>query len=256
MCFSCTKLSRMKINSFIVFIAGILLTSCFDPPDYPDTPRIEYRDVLFKNVGDNSDPDSLVISIRFEDGDGDLGLRTTESAPPFQLKNFYSNKTGQLFNFAQEPAENLMTLSDVNVIDTLPPYEDFYRCIRWDTQHGLTYQDGTPLTDTVYFQFNKRYHNIYIDYFVLENGAFQKFDWKKEIDCSVDYNGRFPLLNDDPDKKRVLEGNLRYGMVSTGFKNIFGNKTMKLRIQISDRKGHFSNIIETPEFTLSEIQVN
>ena len=246
----------MKISSLIIFIAGLICTSCLDAPNYPDTPKIEYNDVLFKVVGDNSDPDSLIIVIKFEDGDGDLGLRATESTAPYNLKNYYSNKTGQLFDFNNEGAEDLMTIDDIGIIDTLPPFEGFYRCISWDTQPEIYYQDGTQLEDTVYFQFNKRYHNIYVDFLVLEAGKFKKFDWRKEIDCSIDYNGRFPLLNDTPDKDRVLEGSLRYGMVSTGFKPLFNGKTMKLRVQINDRKGHFSNVIETPEFTLSDIQVN
>lgn len=252
--FAPNKLPGMKINSFIVIFAALVLSSCFDAPNYPDTPKIEYKDVLFKDV--SNDADSLIIVVDFEDGDGDLGLSTQETSPPFNLKNYFSNATGNLYQFGNEPAENLMTIKDLAKIDTLPPYEGIFRCIRWDTEHGIQYPDGSPLEDTVYFQFNKRYSNIYIDFLVLESGTFQKFDWRKEIDCSTTMDGRFPMLNETPDKKRVLEGTLRYSMPSYGFNNIFGSKTMKLRIQIVDRAGHFSNIVETPEFTLSDIRVN
>src|SRR3982750_4834582 len=53
---------------------GLLLASCFDPPQYSPIPSIEFDNIVFKDVKDPSATDSLIISIRFKDGDGDLGL--------------------------------------------------------------------------------------------------------------------------------------------------------------------------------------
>ncbi|MFN3404121.1 MAG: hypothetical protein ACK40G_08500 [Cytophagaceae bacterium] len=62
------------------FLIGIL-TSCEKPPKYPDTPQIEFKKIekmtYFSDIY-QSNIDSLIISITFKDGDGDLGLE-----PPY-----------------------------------------------------------------------------------------------------------------------------------------------------------------------------
>jgi hypothetical protein len=45
-------------------------------------------------------------------------------------------------------------------------------------------------------------------------------------------------------------------MVSSQFNTLFGNKTIKLRIQIQDRALNRSNTIESNEFTLAEVLRN
>ncbi len=66
---------------------GLVLTmsACFNEPNYPDTPEIDFKG-LFKyslNAGTGvgkSKRDSVVITIGFKDGDGDLGVdNPTES---------------------------------------------------------------------------------------------------------------------------------------------------------------------------------
>lgn len=65
---------------FILFL-GVSLTACFEVPDYPDKPEIEFVKI-------SSEPkleqlsgaykDSVVISIAFKDGNGDLGYEQWE----------------------------------------------------------------------------------------------------------------------------------------------------------------------------------
>ena len=56
-----------------LFILGVMVAagSCFDPPEYPNVPQIEFDRVEFY---DGNSTDSLVIYISFIDGDGDLGI--------------------------------------------------------------------------------------------------------------------------------------------------------------------------------------
>ena len=242
----------MKIEyTFLFCLVVILGSSCNDAPEFPNTPKIEFESILFKDVG-NGDADSLIINISFEDGDGDLGLDAQEIASPFNQKNYFSNKTGRFFSFGTETIDDLLKFSNSSEIDSLPTYEGDAICLFWDTNPDIFFEDGTQLDDTVYFQFNQRHHNILVDYFVDRGSGFEEFDWLLDLDCSTDFNGRFPILNLE-DGERALEGTIRYGMPSVGFRNIFGEDQIKLSITILDRGGNFSNTIETPPFRLSEI---
>jgi hypothetical protein len=63
-----------------ISITTLLLTglaSCFDPPEYPVTPSITYENVVFKDSEDPTISDTLVVSINFKDGDGNLGIDGT-----------------------------------------------------------------------------------------------------------------------------------------------------------------------------------
>ncbi|MGA0557403.1 hypothetical protein ACO2Q8_12175 [Larkinella sp. VNQ87] len=65
---------------FFFGIAG-LLVGCLEPPDFSDTPEISSPSVnSFPAFDDFSQvpKDSVVISVRFQDGDGDLGASTEE----------------------------------------------------------------------------------------------------------------------------------------------------------------------------------
>jgi hypothetical protein len=56
----------------LIIITG--LTACLEPPDFSDTPYIEYigvsRDSMLQGVFEE---DSISVFFHFEDGDGDLG---------------------------------------------------------------------------------------------------------------------------------------------------------------------------------------
>ncbi|UII24584.1 hypothetical protein LVD15_14760 [Fulvivirga maritima] len=244
----------MRINTLLLFLfIGAISISCFNSPNYPDTPSIEFQDVEFKRIGGFTDPDTLAITISFEDGNGDMGLDGDESSTPFNNKNYFSNKTGQFFDFDREGAEDLLTYADRASIDSLPPYSGEDICFHWDTNPEIYYNDGTQLEDTVYFQFNRRYYNIFIEFMVNDTGEFRVFDWQREVDCSSTFDGRFPILTDDINSESALEGSIRYSMTSIGFEQTFEDYPLKLRVYILDRAGNQSNTIETPEFTLQSI---
>jgi hypothetical protein len=105
--------------------------------------------------------------------------------------------------------------------------------------------------DTLYLQPNPNHYNIEVDFLVKDNtNNFVEYDWRKER-CTT-FDGRFPFLSED--EGAALDGTLRYTMESRGFKFLFGGKTMKLRIQITDRLLHKSNVVESGEFTLDGIR--
>ena len=60
----------LKGLSLLLFF-GTIWASCLTPPEYSDVPRIEFASMLKDTVIQSVD--SNVITIKFEDGDGDIG---------------------------------------------------------------------------------------------------------------------------------------------------------------------------------------
>ena len=249
----------MRVDSILLVLLGLLLNSCWPTEDYSIVPFIEYNKVLFRDIPNESD--SLVILIDFQDGDGDLGLEKDERGSPFNDKAYFSYFPNErkVVKFYYDTltesqlayyVDNLITYADRNIqdLDTLPAFKNPYSCINWEI---------IPDLDTVYYQKNKSHYNIHVDFLVQQtNGQYEEFDWEREFgypNCGISYNGRFPILQNDISNSRPLEGTIRYGMTSAGFKALFGIKRMKLRIQIIDRALNESNIVDTPTFTIPEI---
>jgi len=267
----------MKTIKNVLFLGmmGLLIGSCFDPPEYSNTPQIDFESVQFKQVGTNSDMDSLIVTISFKDGDGDLGLGSNETDEPYNEQNFFLDKNGKLITVRTTAAE--LDPGDVIPSFTKPfnclnylydslfvpesqksVFDNTYNVINTFISNGVKYY---TLLDTFYIEKNPNHYNITVDYFVpLDPGdvqdasapkGFKEFDWRTVYDypaCGETFDGRFPILSDG--KGHALEGTLKYAMKSNGFIPLLGNRTLKLRIQIKDRKLNLSNVVESPEFTL------
>ena len=236
---------KFTLGLGLVIVLGLGLSSCFDPPEYSNIPEIEFENLVFKETPDLSDADSLILFIKFRDGDGNLGLQPSEIGCNQDQTICYNEKF--YFNFVDcgSPLnyEVKRTNPDLNLPDYVPPFD----CTNWE----LVFDNSSApqVIDTVYFELNPDHYNIFVDFLVKQNdGSFEEFDWRTEF-CTT-YDGRFPILakNSDLSLNNSIEGTLRYAMLSTGFKLQFSIKTLKLRIQIQDRLLNKSNIIETPEF--------
>ena len=70
-------------------IVTLMLASCFQAPEYSLIPSIEFESVIFKDLSNPSDADSLILTIRFKDGNGDLGLGDADTLEPFNSRFFY-----------------------------------------------------------------------------------------------------------------------------------------------------------------------
>jgi hypothetical protein len=224
---------------FAIILTGV--SACFNPPEFPVGPQIEYESIEYKEVGTgfDSEYDSLILTISFKDGDGDLGLDATEDAPPYNNKYYYV-VNGKYLNYEAKR-------TDPNY-DTLPDFVKPYNCINWEV-----YKENNIVKDTLYFELNPDYNNITVEFLVKNpDGTFTEFDWKEAFNypnCGISFDGRFPILYKDQ-PGAPLEGIIRYGMGSIGFKILFSTKTLKLRVEIKDRALNKSNVIDTPEFTL------
>ncbi len=65
-----------------IFIACLGLASCQPPPDFPETPKIKFLSL------EEVDDDNIIITFEFEDGNADLGLRSTQTNFPFNEYNY------------------------------------------------------------------------------------------------------------------------------------------------------------------------
>jgi hypothetical protein len=71
------------LKNFFVFVLFSILIGCIAKPDYPVIPSIEHLTTNNFRTS-NSRIDSVSVTIKFKDGDGDLGLKPTDTFPPYQ----------------------------------------------------------------------------------------------------------------------------------------------------------------------------
>src|SRR5882762_1994753 len=77
----------------LVVFCGPLIFSFFNPPQYSNLPEIIFKSIQYIEVPDLSTgeviSDSLILTLRFKDGDGNLGLSTSEISPPYNDRWYY-----------------------------------------------------------------------------------------------------------------------------------------------------------------------
>jgi hypothetical protein len=219
---------KVYIIPVLVLFFSQFMWSCWSYPDLAFAPKITFDRVEFVEAGFL---DSLLVFINFEDGDGDLGLRGDETNPPYHPYDFIRDSNGQLITFGSRPG--------------LPGYNP----LDWVINPEI---NGVVFEDTFLIRINENHYNYFIEFMIKQpNGNFVIWD-PKQPPFYQTFNGRFPMLNRSG-MDRPLAGNLRYGMVSSQFRTIFGNNPIKLRIQIQDRSLNRSNTVESEEFTLESV---
>ncbi|MCE2733078.1 MAG: hypothetical protein O9302_08615 [Cyclobacteriaceae bacterium] len=302
------NLKKYLAAFFLVLIA----VSCFEQPQFSDTPVIELENVYYREVGGIGDADSIVVSFSFRDGDGDIGIprvfidettTTDDTSDPYHEKDFFlATGNGQLATvptvtiFADTIQNGLLQPIGLTVLNpealngtlvsnrtrseagygSLPVYNpDELGCFNYtndvvflpeifqsvlDEDHKvlgittnlLTGQRFIKLRDELYFQFNPEYNNLDVSIEVEGNGGvFTEFNWQR-IYCE-NFNARIPVINNE---RIATEGILTYSLVSTGFRTVFTNKRIKLRLKIRDREQNVSNELLTQAFRLDEIKRN
>src|SRR6188768_2457128 len=86
------------IKGLTFFVVLVGFGACFDPPEFPDTPGIEFDHIEFVD-GVFPNPDSLILYIKFKDGDGNLGLDNEDPfyvSYPFNNTFFFQEKAGKV----------------------------------------------------------------------------------------------------------------------------------------------------------------
>ena len=258
----------MKATSSLVIILFLGLVSCFNPPEYPSIPEIEFGKVSFVKTPNLADADTLNLSVRFKDGDGDIGLLANENSDDLRFaERFYRKINKDSLYILRNNATSIAIANNPAFIryktkrinpnyDTLPAFAKPFDCTNWEIVYKTT-NNIKSVVDTVYFQLNPNHYNIFVDFLVSKNddsGEFVEFDFRKEF-C-VTYDGRIPVLAKEAGQETPLQGTINYAMIGTGFELIFTTRSIKLRIQIQDRALNKSNVIISEPFTLGSITRN
>lgn len=229
------KLQHLIFYSVFISSLSIILYGCPTPPEFEAVPSIAYESIAFSQIADTSasgqllTQDIISLTIQFEDGNGDLGLRSSELNPPYNLFDIPLNNENELIFFGSQP--------------DLPPFNFYDYYIPPDS----TFIQNTLLVDdTIYVRFNERHFNIYISFFYQPPGSedFIQFEWERERGFYQSFHGRFPILNTE-DYDRPLNGTITYDLASVGFRSIFRNYPMYIETYILDRAGNRSNTIQS-----------
>ncbi len=78
---------RTLFYSLLLVVAGGAVSSCLNPPDYSLTPSIDNPQLDAKRYGTGgARRDSVVITVSYQDGDGDLGLATADTAGVYSIR--------------------------------------------------------------------------------------------------------------------------------------------------------------------------
>jgi hypothetical protein len=89
------NLFRLVRTAGLLSLMAVGFTGCLSEPSYSTTPEISFNNISRQRYSVNgSIVDSVFITINFQDGDGDLGLSSTEATvapytPTYYGANFY-----------------------------------------------------------------------------------------------------------------------------------------------------------------------
>jgi len=221
---------KVKRYLYILLFAAVVIVSCVSPPDdFPSVPHITFNSLEFIETNTS---DTLMVSVDFRDAEGDLGLSPRDVDPPFNPLNFQTHPNGDLVTYG-----------------TRPPEAPLFNNRDWVIEPLI----GTEIVnDTIWVKINPDQYNIFIKFFIKRGGNYTEYDFSGPPFYST-FNGRFPRILTD-EKGRAIEGTIKYSMLSLGWNSIFRNDTLKIDVQVQDRNLNKSNIISSPDFTLSQIR--
>ncbi|MFC4873664.1 hypothetical protein [Negadavirga shengliensis] len=221
----------MKVKSHIFSLVVLLgCFSCVSPPDnFPSVPEISFNNVEYIET---NDADSLILTINFRDAEGDLGLNPRDIFPPFHELEYLKDGAGNYITYSNRP-----------------PNAPSFNNRDWVIFPLI---NNVEIKDTLWVRENPDYYNIFIKFFIKRSGEYTEFDWSKPPYYTT-FNGRFPRILEE-ERGRAIEGQIRYAMLSLGWNSIFRTDTIRLDVQIQDRALNRSNMVSTPDFTLSQIR--
>ena len=80
--------TKVKITTILAFTVLLCISSCIQFQNYPIEPHIKF--VSFNKITNSTGIDNQgTLTFSFTDGDGDLGLDDSQTAPPFDTSSQY-----------------------------------------------------------------------------------------------------------------------------------------------------------------------
>jgi hypothetical protein len=252
-------------NFTIILILIWIVGACLKQPENSIIPQIQLQGLNFKKEFPVAS-DTLTITLRFSDGDGDLGIDGSETA-------IYASGTDSIdintpYYFAYDTLRNTTWRYTHYNNATLPKGYKWVNYASHRTIHthpfdtlpsNLTCKDweyrANP-ADTLYIQLNPYNNNIFVDIYTKgSGGTYTLFDPINVYPfgnlCVTNFfNGRFPILASDLGKKSSLDGTITYKIRSPALWIFLRGKTIKVKAYILDRAFHKSNIIESDDLVI------
>jgi hypothetical protein len=232
---------KHSFTVFIIIILSVLIfNSCRKAPEFSVIPQISFESIQKYRTTGLSPVDSILITISFKDGDGDLGLNGDNITPPFNPYTVVTDATGNIEKYGSKPG--------------MPPYNANDQCNPYAID--TVYQDTAFVKDTVLITLNPHYYNYHIVFLKKVGTSYDTIST-----CpALNYSGRFPILS-PANYSGALQGDLTITIyhdfidLSQNLNNpefYLLNQTVKFRIYIEDRALHQSNIIETTDITFTQ----
>jgi len=244
----------------LMWVAG----SCFKQQETPIAPQIQLQSIDFKHEFPTS-PDVLTLSLKFQDGDGDLGINGDETeiyVSPTEVKDistptyyYYESSKNTTWYATHQNNEVLkkgyeyVSYASHRKIHSLP----------FDTLPALTCKNwefrATP-ADTLYIQQNPYANNIFVYLYTRNSDASYAYFDPTDVypfgdRCVTNFfHGSFNVLSSDLGRKSPIEGTIIYRIQSSALYFYLHGKTVKLKTYILDRAFHKSNVIESDDFVI------
>lgn len=158
-----------KIQLFLVMLIIAGLGSCKKVEKFPPVPRIEYQSFTSIYNPDLEIYDRGVLQFYFEDGDGDIGLNSGDTFPPFNAASeyhynliitYFEMQNGELvevpITWYNPQTEQYDTLSLSARIPNLTP-------------QGINKAISGEIQDTLFiYNFNSNYDTIKFDAYIID----------------------------------------------------------------------------------------
>lgn len=212
----------MKVAKGLAILSffSILFGSCFDPPKFPDVPEIIFDDVVFCDAANTSKADSLIIILKFKDGDGDLGLDAQSAqfvAKPFHYADFFQGINGELVQVDLQPGQlnspgGIQFIDVIDVADptagelifprtrknpayaSLPPYS----CVNYEYRRFIVHVSDTAVVDKITkrdtLTLDSDEYYVYLDTLYLKSNP-------DHYNIEVDFLVKTDPNNPDPEKR-------------------------------------------------------
>ena len=214
-------MSKRLLNISFLFIIIIYVFSCKRPPEWPNEPVISQEEnTVFKNTGGT---DTIIFTIAFQDGDGNLGLEEFDTVSPWHSYDLVTDSAG-----------NPIFLTDINDLN-------IYRYEIGDV-------NDDDITDTFRVKRNIYKDNIWFDFVRVNelDEIIDTLDFETYTSVGVrNFNSRFEPLYKKSYTNEIYEGpingTLIYKMKSSGFPK----GRWKFAINIVDRDLNVSNTLLT-----------
>jgi hypothetical protein len=187
----------MKLRKgVLLFTISALITGCFDPPDFSVVPVIDFVNIRFAEGTQNAPTDSLILTISFKDGDGDLGLSGTlieHLDDPYHDLFFGLANDGNVVELAKETRYSnlpqflkvpqgargklvtVRTLQDPAYVGKLPPFVDeFTSCTDYKLQTVYVSEEDKHIFDKSYQKIDSMSRTGFPKVYIIEDMFYKK----------------------------------------------------------------------------------